>query len=70
MAVLGETKSGLSFSPSSTSDKYYRTILATPHSNTSTIAYWGGNVGNITLNKIPTSKNKTFWRGTNTDNLW
>lgn len=70
MAVLGETKTGLSFSPDDSSDKYYRTILATPHSNTTTIAYWGGNVGNITLNKIPISKKKTFWRGTNTDNLW
>ena len=70
MAVLGETRSGLSFSPDDSSDKYYRTILATPHSNTSTIAYWGGNVGSITINKIPSSKKKTFWRGTNTDNLW
>ena len=70
MAVLAETRTGLMFSPDSSSDKYYRTILATPHSGTTTIAFWGGNVGNLTLNQIPATKTKTFWRGTYTDNRW
>ena len=70
LAVLSETKSGASFSPSKSSDKYYLTILATPHSGKAMVSYWGGNAGTIALGKIPSSKYKTFWKGTEKDNLW
>jgi hypothetical protein len=70
MAVLSETKTGAQFSPSTSSDYYYRTRLMPLHSGRVTISYWGGNAGTIALNKIPSSKYKTFWSGTATDNLW
>ena len=70
MAVLSETRSGAQFSPSTSSDYYYRTRLMPLHSGRVTISYWGGNAGTIALNKIPASKTKTFWSGTATDNLW
>jgi len=71
MAVLLETRAGyLEVSPRSNETIYYEKSVGTPHDGKTMIAFWGGNASPVPFGKIPSAMGKTFWRGTNTDDLW